>query len=113
MRLHVNVADVHDPVTGSVTIPGSDLVVAQAHADIHCGQPSCTFAAAVTGGGFVLTRGERTNFAAAGRNASDWGHFLAINHGTGDRLKATAQTTTFDPQGFAVITGTAQVNGRG
>ena len=110
--LHVTVADMPDPITG-LTIPGSDLVVAQAHADIHCGQRSCTFAAAVTGGGFVMPGGERVNFAVAGQNLSDWGHFQAINHGTRDKLKATAQTTTFDAAGFAVITGTAKVNGTG
>jgi hypothetical protein len=110
--LHVSVADMPDPIT-RLTIPGSDLVVAQAHADIHCGQRSCNFAAGVTGGGFVSPGGERVNFAAAGQNLSDWGHFQAINHGTRDKLKATAQTTTFNAAGFAVITGTAQVNGTG
>jgi hypothetical protein len=111
--LHVKVAEVRDPISGIVTIPGSDLIVAQAHADIRCGQPSCTFAEKVTGGGFVMLGAERVNFAVAGKNLSDWGHFLAINHGTREKLKATALMTTFDAEGFAVITGTAQVNGSG
>ena len=51
--------------------------------------------------------------SVAGKNLSDWGHFMAINHETGDKLKATTLTTSFDADGFAVITGTAQVNGVG
>ena len=112
--LHVKVAEVRDPVTGAITIPGTDLIVAQAHADIRCGQPSCNFAEKVTGGGFVFTpAGDRVSFAVAGKNLSDWGHFQAVNHGTRDRMKATALTTTFDAEGFAVVMGSAQVNGGG
>lgn len=112
--LHIMIAEVRDPVTGAITVPRTDLIIAQAHADIRCGQRSCNFAEKVTGGGFVLTPGgDRMNFAVAGRNLSDWGHFLAINHGTGDKMKATALTTSFDADGFAVVRGTAQVNGAG
>lgn len=112
--LHVKIAEVRDPVTGEVAIPATDLVIAQAHADIRCGQRSCNFADKVTGGGFVVDPGgDRISFAVAGRNLSDWGHFQAVNHGTRDRMKATGLTTAFDPEGFAVVTGTAQVNGAG
>lgn len=111
--IHVRVAEVRDPITGTVTVPGADLIVAQAHADISCGQPDCNFAQKVTGGGFVSLSGAKINFAITGKNLSDWGHFVAINHETGDKLKATTLTTSFDAAGFAVITGTAQVNGVG
>jgi hypothetical protein len=67
----------------------------------------------VTGGGFVITSGAKANFAVAGKNLSDWGHFLFVNHGTGDKLKATRVYTTFAADGFATITGFAQVNGSG
>lgn len=111
--LHVTVDDVRDP-TGVVLVPGTDLVIAQAHADIRCGQRLCNFADKVTGGGFVFnSNGARLNFAIAGRNLSDWGHFQAINHATRDQMKATQLTTTFDAEGFAVVSGTAQVNGAG
>jgi hypothetical protein len=110
--IHVRVKEVRDPFTNMVTVPGTDLIVAQAHADITCGQRDCNFAQKVTGGGFVvLSSGAKANFAVAGKNGSDWGHFLVINHQTGDKLKATTHTTSFDAAGFAAITGTAQVNG--
>ena len=111
--LHVKVDEVRD-LSGKVIVPGTDLVIAQAHADIRCGQRLCNFADKVTGGGFVFDPASaRINFAIAGRNLSDWGHFQAINHATRDRMKATRQTTTFDAEGFAVVSGTAQVNGAG
>jgi hypothetical protein len=95
-------------------VPATDLIIAQAHADITCaGQPVCTAASKVTSGGWVDANSAKVNFAAAGKNLDTWGHFLAINHGTGDRLKATSLKTTFDADGFAVITGVAQVNGNG
>jgi hypothetical protein len=112
--LTVNALHVTSPGVAGV-VPASDLVVAQAHADITCaGEPDCSFAEKVTSGGFVLTpSGAKASFAAAGGNLSDWGHFLFVNHETGDKLKATRVWTTFTADGFANITGTAQVNGVG
>lgn len=99
-------------------IPGfdTDLIVAQAHADILCGtgQPGCSGPDKVTGGGYVLNGAARRNFAVAGRQLSAWGHFLFTDHATGDRMKATVvDPMTFDADGFAVISGIAEVNGSG
>jgi hypothetical protein len=95
-------------------VPGSDLSVAKSHAKVNCGDIECLFPEKVTGGGFVyLETGSKGNFAAAGRHLSDWGHFLFINHDTGDKLKATMQMTTFTPDGHAEISGVAHVNGMG
>lgn len=108
--LHILVDPVTVPVTG-VEVPGTDLIVSQAHADIRCGQPSCTFATKVTSGGTVALDGGKGSFAAAGRNGSDWGHFLFQNHVTREKMKATVQRMTFATDGVAEIVGMAQVNG--
>ena len=100
-------------------VAASDVTVAGSHAHMKCGVPEC-FADKVTGGGWVKLDPlgySRGNFAAAGRHLSDWGHFLFVNHETGDKLKATTQFTTFVPSdddtvGFAYITGQARVNGQ-
>lgn len=108
--LHITVTEV------AGVVPATDLIIAQAHADIKCaGQPVCTGASKVTGGGWVLPDGAKAkiNFAAAGKNGDTWGHFIAVNHETGDKLKATSLQTTFDANDFAVIVGLAQVNGNG
>jgi hypothetical protein len=111
----ITVNALHITFPGFGLIPPTDVIIAQAHADIKCGQPDCNFASKVTSGGWVVAEdGARINFAAAGRNLDTWGHFLAVNHRTGDKLKATALETTagtVDDEGFAVITGSAQVNG--
>jgi hypothetical protein len=99
-------------------VAASDVTVAGAHGHIKCGVPEC-FAQKVTGGGWVKLDPlghDKGNFAAAGRHLSDWGHFLFVNHETGDKLKATYQKTIFSPaveddNGFAYITGEARVNG--
>jgi hypothetical protein len=111
----VTVSALHIKIPGPLPGANTDLVVAQAHADILCGtgQPTCTGADKVTGGGYVLNNGAKRNFAVAGRQLQAWGHFLFVDHATGDKMKATrVDPITFDA-GFAVITGVAQVNGRG
>ncbi len=105
--LHIKITEV------AGVVPATDLIVAQAHADIKCaGQPVCTAASKVTSGGWVVANGAKVSFAAAGKNRDTWGHFIAVNHGTGDKLKATSlKPMTFDAGGIAVITGDALVNG--
>jgi hypothetical protein len=108
----VNALHITAPQVGIV--PATDVIVSQAHADITCGQPSCNFADKVTSGGFVaLAGGGKGSFAAAGRNASDWGHFIFVNHATRQTLKATRIATTFTTEGVAEITGVGQVDGQG
>ena len=98
-----------------IPLANTDVIVAQAHADIRCGgSQSCAGAEKVTGGGYVLNGGVKRNFAVAGRQLEPWGHFLFVDHATGDKMKATrVDPITFDAAGFAVITGLAEVNGAG
>ena len=108
----VNALHVTAPAIGLV--PGTDVIVSQAHADITCGQPACNFADKVTSGGTVtLADGGRGSFAAAGRNNSDWGHFLFVNHSTRQAMKAVGVMMTFTAEGVAEISGVAEVDGAG
>ena len=90
----------------------TDVTVAMGKTKIECGDVDECFAEKVTSGGFVkLEGGGKLTFAASGKNLSDWGHFVAVNHVTGEKLQATTQTTTFTADGFATIVGTATVTG--
>jgi hypothetical protein len=111
----ITVNALHIKVAEMAGLPATDVIVSQAHADIKCaGQPVCNGASKVTSGGWVLDpKGAKVNFAAAGKNGDPWGHFIAVNHGTGDKLKATSLFNTTFAGGFAVISGMAQVNGNG
>ena len=97
-----------------IPLADTDVIVAQAHADITCGgSQSCSGPDKVTGGGYVLNAGAKRNFAVAGRQLEPWGHFLFVDHATGDKMKATrVDPITFDAAGFAVVSGVAEVNGR-
>jgi len=107
----VTVNALHVKIPGPLPGTDTDLIVAQAHADIVCGQPNCTGPEKVTGGGFV---GNKNNFAIAGKQHASWGHFIYVNHSTGDKMKATQiDPMTFTADGFAVISGLATVNGAG
>ena len=89
----------------------TDLTVGHSRGKIDCGDVEQCFARKVTSGGFVEIPGGKLTFAASGQMASTWGHFVAVNHVTGDKLQATMQVTTFTPDGYAEITGTGFVNG--
>ena len=89
----------------------TDVTIGHSHGKIDCGDVEKCFAHKVTSGGFVKSHGGKLTFAASGEHGSGWGHFVAVNHVTGDKLKATTQLTTFTPDGYATITGTALVNG--
>jgi hypothetical protein len=102
-------------------VPGTetDLVIAQAHADIVCATPpppprcdsSKDF---VTGGGWIEPSG-RANFAVAGgiKNGSFWGHLNYIDHGAGMKVKGTG-VTGYLASGPTrrVVTGTAEIDGK-
>ena len=100
-----------------ITIPGpadTDVVVAEAHADIQCGQRLCPqdkdF---VTGGGWFGQ--PRKNFAVAGgiKNGNFWGHLLYIDHGTGMKVKGTGVTAyTVTGTTSRHIEGTCEINGQ-
>lgn len=92
-------------------VNASDVSVAMVKTKIDCGDVDGCFAEKVTSGGFVRIAGGKLTFAASGKNLSDWGHFVAVNHVTGEKLKAVIQTTTFTSDGFATIVGKATVDG--
>jgi hypothetical protein len=91
-----------------IVIPGvlgtntdTDVVIAEAHADIVCGQRFCPVDRDfVTGGGFLGD--PRKNFAVAGgiKNGDFWGHLMFIDHGTRMKVKGTGVT------GYQVVPGT-------
>ena len=107
----------HVIVPNTAGVPGSDLIISSAHADITCqGPPNCNSSDDfVTGGGWILTTsGAKANFAVAGgmKNGSFWGHLEYIDHGTGMKVKGTGVTGyTNTGQTSREITGTADVNG--
>src|SRR5207247_1209310 len=78
------------------------------------GTQNCV-ASKVTGGGWVTKAdGSRLNFSLAARELSSWGHFHYLDHGTGDKFKATSvEPLTFDATDTAVITGLGELNGAG
>jgi len=78
-------------------VPGSgtdtDIVIAKAHADIHCGVTFCPADKDfVTGGGWEAN--PRRNFAVGGgiKNGGFWGHLLFIDHTTGVKVQGTGVT---------------------
>jgi hypothetical protein len=106
--LHVALTD---PITGKAT----DVVVASAHADVHCAQNAvgCGPKDFVTGGGWITSTptGARANFAVAGGD-NGWGHLLYIDHGTGPRVKGTG-VTAYEVTGLTSrhIEGSAEIDG--
>jgi hypothetical protein len=98
----------------SITSADTDVIIARAHADIHCGQQFCPqdkdF---VTGGGFI--NDPKRNFAIAGgiKHGAFWGHLLYINHGTRMKVKGTG-VTKYDVTGETTrhIEGTCEANGQ-
>jgi hypothetical protein len=98
----------------SIPAANTDVVIARAHADIHCGQRFCPqdkdF---VTGGGFIAD--PKRNFAIAGgiKHGAFWGHLLYINHETRMKAKGTG-VTRYDVTGDTTrhIEGTCEVNGQ-
>src|SRR5919204_3251231 len=114
----ITVNALHIVIPGVLGLPGTDLIVAQAHADILCAptKPPCDSSKDfVTGGGWIdAPSGGRANFAVAGgiKNGSFWGHLNYIDHGTGMKAKGTGVTAyVVTGPTSRHIEGTAEVNG--
>jgi len=97
-------------------LPGTDtdVVIAEAHADIHCGQPFCPqdkdF---VTGGGRLVNPARNVAVAGGIKNGAFWGHLMYINHQT--RVKANGtEVTAYVVTGSTTrhIEGMAEINGQ-
>jgi hypothetical protein len=73
----------------------ADVIIASAHADIHCGLCTDQGNDFTTGGGWVTAGAPpqaRRVFAVAGgyKNAQPWGHLTYLDKATGLRVKGTA-----------------------
>lgn len=100
-------------VPGLVQGTDTDVTIAEAHADIQCGQRFCPQDKDFVTGGGRLT-GPTRNFAVAGgiRKGEFWGHLLYINHGTRVKAKGTGVTEyTVVSATKRHIKGTCEING--
>lgn len=97
------------PIVG--VVEGTDVTVGKVEGKVNCGNVDRCLNTKITSGGFVIVNGDKITFAASGRNESTWGHFIAINHGTKDKLQAVTQFTVIAPDGTALIEGFARING--
>ena len=109
----ITVRALHIIIPGPVPGTDTNLIIAEAHADIRCGQRFCPADKDfVTGGGWLPD--PRKTFSVAGgiRHGAFWGHFLYINHGTGTRAKGTGVTAyTVTGPTSRHIEGNADING--
>jgi hypothetical protein len=111
----VTVRALHIIIPGVLPGTNTDVIIAEAHADIQCGQRFCPADKDfVTGGGWLGD--PRKNFAVAGgiKNGGFWGHLLFIDHGTHMKVKGTAVTAYDVVPGTTLrrIAGTFDVNGQ-
>ena len=113
--------------TGDITVNAlhvvvnglADIVIAQAHADISCGQAVCTIGRDfVTGGGWIVPpsgANAKGTFGVAGgiKNGDFWGHLTYIDHGSGMKVKGTGVTAYVVVDATTRrIDGTAEINGQ-
>ena len=94
----------------------ADVVISSAHADVTCAGPTCNINNEfVTGGGWIITAGNKANFGVGGglKNGSRWGHLEYIDHGTGMKVHGTG-VTAYSVTGPTSrrIEGTAEINGQ-
>ena len=102
-----------------VVVPGTaDIVIASAHADIHCDQADrCTpIGDFVTGGGWIdAPSGGRGTFGAGGgiKQNGLWGHLVYKDHGADLRVQGTS-VTDYEVLGPTTrrFAGTAEMNGK-
>jgi hypothetical protein len=89
----ITVRALHIIVPGPLPGTDTDVVIAEAHADIACGRKFCPVERDfVTGGGW-FEDSSRKNFAVAGGIKNGfWGHLMYIDHGTRTKVKGTGVT---------------------
>jgi hypothetical protein len=94
----------------------ADVIIASAHADIHCGVCTDQGNDFTTGGGWITAGAApqaRKPFAVAGgyKNGQPWGHLTYVDKATGLRVKGTGvltyKSTPTDRGSTSVIQGTA------
>ena len=94
----------------------ADVIIASAHADVHCGLCTDQGDDFTTGGGWITAGAApqaRKHFAVAGgyKNGQPWGHLTYLDKATGLRVKGTGvltyKSTPTDRGTMSVIEGTA------
>jgi hypothetical protein len=116
----ITVNALHVIIPSVFGVPGADVVVSSAHADVVCqGVPACTGKDFVTGGGFITgtPSGAKGNFGVGGGIKNDgslWGHLEYIDHGSnGPKVHGTGVTNYgIISANTRQIDGTAEVNGQ-
>jgi hypothetical protein len=112
----ITVNAVHVTIRNPITMQTTEFVIGAVHADIVCAvaTPNCDGGKKVTGGGWVPKGTGKASLAVSARVNSTKGHAIYVDHNTRTKLQSIAvDPLTFDLVGFAVITGTAKVNGSG
>jgi hypothetical protein len=115
----ITVNALHVIIPSAGLVPGVDVVVSSAHADVTCqGVPACIGKDFVTGGGFITgpASGAKGNFGVGGGIKDDgtlWGHLEYIDHGSnGPKVHGTGVTNySILSATTRQIDGTAEVNG--
>jgi hypothetical protein len=92
-----------------------EVVIASAHADIHCGRFEPESGDFVTGGGWITgtPSGARGTFSVAGglKDKGHWGHLSYIDHGSGMQVEGTGVTSyKIINATTRHITGTCEIN---
>jgi hypothetical protein len=94
----------------------ADVIIASAHADVHCGLCTDQGSDFTTGGGWITAGAApqaRKHFAVAGgyKNGQPWGHLTYLDKATGLRVKGTGvqtyKSTPTERGTTSVIEGTA------
>ena len=103
---------------GTRGVQVADVIIASAHADVHCGLCTDQGDDFTTGGGWITAGAAphaRRNFAIAGgyKNAQPWGHLTYLDKATGLRVKGTGvltyKNTPTDDGMTSVIEGTGEL----
>lgn len=99
----------------------ADVIIASAHADVHCGLCTDQGDDFTTGGGWIAAGDPphaRRNFAVAGgyKNGAPWGHLTYLDKATGLKVKGTGvltyRNTPSDNGMTSIITGTGDADGK-
>ena len=119
----ITVSALHIVIPGLVPGTDTDVVIAQAHADINCGAtPGACPGDKITGGAWdettpVVASGEklsprRVHMTLGAAHLSSWGHFLYMDKVAGIKFHGQPSTATLTPtgdrNGKALVIGTVK-----
>ncbi len=113
-RGDLTVNALHIKIPGLLPGTDTDLIVAQAHADVQCASPAPCSKDFMTGGGFLASGASKQHFAVAGgiKHGAFWGHLTYMDSAAGLKVKGTGVTAyTVTGTTSRHIEGTAEING--